>query len=118
MHRKLRTALVIAGLTLPASLAAAQISANTPTGEGDPNAITCRAPQALPGQRLLGPQVCKTNAIWAQYHKDGMDVAADGIHDMPSEKMRSTHPMSCRPATAGGGGTTTMGSMTVGTICE
>jgi hypothetical protein len=48
-----------------------------PSGEGNPYIYTCRPPQILPGSRLRGPEVCKTNAAWAQYRKDGMDVAAD-----------------------------------------
>ena len=52
----------------------AQSHASYPTGEGNPYLITCRPPQTLPGSRLLGPEVCKTNAVWAQYRKDGMDV--------------------------------------------
>ena len=58
-----------------------------PSGEGDPNVITCRAPQTLPDSRLKGPEVCKTNAVWAQYRKDGMTVAADGVHDVAIGKV-------------------------------
>jgi hypothetical protein len=50
-----------------------------PSGEGDPDAVTCRPPNA----RLNVPEVCKKNSIWAQYRRDGMDVAPDGIHDVP-----------------------------------
>ena len=85
-----------------------RVNSSSPTGEGDPNAITCRPPQALPTSRLPGPEVCKTNAVWAQYNKDGMDVAADGIHDVPSEKRRNINPQACRPATMGGGGSNAM----------
>jgi hypothetical protein len=54
-----------------------------PTGEGDPDTITCRPPQPLPNSRLNGPEVCRKNSAWAQYRRDGMDVAPDGIHDVP-----------------------------------
>lgn len=91
---------------------------STPSGDGDPAEVVCRAPQTAPGSRLPGPRVCKTNAVWAQYRKDGMDVAPDGIHDVPSEKYRSSHPMSCRPATAGGGNTSSMNQVNLGMICE
>ena len=104
-------------VTLPA-LGDPGDSTGTPTGEGDPARVVCRAPQQLPGSRLAGPRVCKTNAVWAQYRKDGMDVAPDGIHDVPSEKFRSSHPMACRPATAGGGGTSIMNQANIGMICE
>ncbi|HKU63634.1 MAG TPA: M56 family metallopeptidase [Rhizomicrobium sp.] len=54
------------------------VTALNPRGDGDPDAITCRAPQALPGSRLLGPRVCKTNRIWAQLRADGKEVSEDG----------------------------------------
>ena len=91
---------------------------DTPTGVGDPNAITCRAPQTLPGERLKGPEVCRTNAQWAQYRKDGMDLAADGVHFQPSEKMRTLNPQACHPATMGGGGTAAMIYENFSMICE
>jgi hypothetical protein len=49
-----------------------------PTGEGDPDAITCRTPQVLPGTRLSGPPVCKFNRIWARLRADGLEISADG----------------------------------------
>jgi len=91
---------------------------NAPNGEGDPNAITCRAPQLLPQSRLRGPEVCKTNAVWARYRKDGMEVAADGIHDVPSEKWRTINPQPCHPATMGGSGTSAMNQANFSMICE
>jgi hypothetical protein len=54
------------------------VTALAPRGDGDPDAITCRAPQALPGSRLPGPQICKTNRVWAQLRADGKDVTPDG----------------------------------------
>jgi hypothetical protein len=94
------------------------VMAQTPSGEGDPDAVSCRPPQILPGTRRRGPEVCKTNRVWAQYRKDGMDVAADGIHDVASEKWRSTNPMACRAATAGGSGTSTANQTNFSMICE
>jgi hypothetical protein len=122
MNRK--TVIVMASLLLSGLPVWAQptppatVYSNAPTGEGDPQGITCRPPQHLPDSRLLGPQVCKTNAVWAQYRKDGMVVAADGIHDAPSEKQRSTNPRACRPQTAGGGSTSTMNQMNFSMICD
>ena len=91
---------------------------NTPDGKGDALAITCRPPQKLPGQRLLGPEVCKTNEVWARYAKDGMEVSADGIHDVPAEKFRSLNPRACHPATMGGGGTGGAFSTNFSQICD
>jgi beta-lactamase regulating signal transducer with metallopeptidase domain len=50
----------------------------TPTGQGDPGAVTCRVPQLLPGSRLPGPEVCKTNRVWAQLRAEGQDISPDG----------------------------------------
>jgi beta-lactamase regulating signal transducer with metallopeptidase domain len=52
----------------------------TPTGQGDPDAVTCRVPQPLPGSRLPGPEVCKANRVWAQLRAEGQDVSPDGAH--------------------------------------
>ena len=89
-----------------------------PSGEGEPFAITCRAPQTLPGSRLKGPEVCKTNQVWAQYRADGMEPAADGIHDVPSERWRTTNPAACRTAPAGGGGTANMINANFSAVCD
>jgi hypothetical protein len=106
---------VLSGFLL---LSPALALAATPDGTGEPNAISCRPPQIIPGSRLLGPEVCKTNAVWAQYRKDGMEVAADGIHDVPSEKMRSINPQACHPATMGGSGTSAMNQANFSMVCE
>jgi hypothetical protein len=90
----------------------------TPDGKGDPNAITCRPPQKLVNSRMMGPEVCKTNGVWAQYAKDGMEVAADGIHDVPSEKFRTLNPRVCHPATMGGGGTGGAFSTNFSQVCD
>ena len=93
-------------------------ASSNPTGEGEPFAITCRPPQPLPGSRLKGPEVCKTNQVWAQYRIDGMAPAADGIHDVPSERWRTTNPAACRTAPAGGGGTSNMINTNFSAICD
>ena len=63
-----------------------------PTGDGDPDVVTCRPPRLLPNSRLNGPEVCRKNSVWAQYRRDGMDMAPDGIHDMP---LRGTSGITC-----------------------
>jgi len=85
--------------------AAAKTYSSNPDGKGDPTAITCRHPQALPGKRLLGPEVCRNNADWAQFAKDGVIVSPDGTTLLPSEKQRSLNPAACGP-TAGSAPTT------------
>jgi hypothetical protein len=79
----------------------AKTYSKNPTGEGDPEAITCRPPMQLESSRLLGPEVCKPNAEWAQYAKDGMTVSADGRRDVPARNTRS-----CQMVGSGGGGAT------------
>jgi hypothetical protein len=63
--------------------------ADTPKGEGDPHAIICRKPQALPDSRLLGPEICKRNRVWAALYQAGKDISSDGQTILPSEKTRS-----------------------------
>jgi hypothetical protein len=92
--------------------------ASAPTGEGEPFAITCRPPQTLPGQRIKGPEVCKTNQVWAIYRRDGMEPSADGIHDVASERWRTINPAACRSATPGGGSTANMVYVNFSMICE
>ena len=94
------------GITALAALLALPALAQTPDGSGDPLVLSCRPPQQLPGQRLYGPKVCKTNAQWAQYRKDGMDVAPDGLHDVPSEKWQSINRPVCNTAPRGMNATT------------
>lgn len=79
--------------------------AREPDGKGDPAAITCRYPQALQGSRLMGPEVCRPNADWAQFAKQGMVVSPDGKSVVPSEKARSLNPSACGPAQMPGGAT-------------
>jgi len=59
---------------------APKVYLETPAGKGDPNAISCRAPQAMTGTLTRGPAACALNSVLALYRKAGMDVAADGIH--------------------------------------
>jgi hypothetical protein len=49
--------------------------------------------------------------VWAQYRRDGMDMAPDGIHDVP---LRNKGGLNCRSASAGAGGSTmSAGSMSM-----
>jgi hypothetical protein len=47
-----------------------------------------------------------------------MDVAADGIHDVPSEKKRTTSTQACRPVNMGGGSTTGAMATNFSMICD
>ena len=87
-----------------------------PTGEGDPDAVTCRPPQRIQGERLPGPEVCKKNSVWAQYRRDGMDVAPDGKHDITLRASNVGPGRNCHPV--GGAGGSTGGGANVNMVCE
>lgn len=96
------TCTLLLAATSPLTLAAQTTTdvAGEPTGEGNPDDITCRGPQLIAGSRnRRGPKVCKTNAIWAQYREDGMTVSPDGTRDMPVAKGKN-----CQTQAGGGGG--------------
>lgn len=59
------------------------IMPQTPSGAGDPNAMVCRAPQALPGSGAMGPEVCMHNSVWARLTMTGQDLSADGKSVFP-----------------------------------
>ncbi len=117
MRKTILIALALAApLLLAAPLAAQTITDinGEPTGEGNPDDITCRTPQIIPGTRRRGPKVCKTNVVWAQYREDGMTVSADGTHDMPIPKGKN-----CQSGgSAGGGSTSSARGMGAGITCE
>lgn len=70
---------------------------DNPDGRGHPNAVTCRKPQQLPGERLMAPPVCLINEKWAELRRNGQDVSPDGSRIVESEKSRSLHPQPCQP---------------------
>jgi beta-lactamase regulating signal transducer with metallopeptidase domain len=49
-----------------------------PLGDGDPDGMTCRSPEVLPGSRLPGPKVCQTNRQWASLRARHEDITPDG----------------------------------------
>lgn len=112
-----RTLLIGAAALLPVIAQAKETAVSFPTGEGEPLVITCRTPQKLADSRLYGPKVCKTNAEWAQYRKDGMDVSADGMRDVPAEKWRSLNTTGCRENPAGSGATTNTAYINLSAAC-
>jgi hypothetical protein len=70
-------------------------SADMPTGAGVPDAISCRMPQQLPDSRLMGPEICKQNRVWAKLYKNGQNISADGTRILASEKDRTLNPQTC-----------------------
>lgn len=49
-----------------------------PQGNGDPDGVTCRVPEVLPGSRLPGPKICQTNRQWAALRARHEDITPDG----------------------------------------
>ena len=94
-------AAVLIGLTLPAaaqvrseSESTSKVAAPQPTLPDQPqdaDAMICRPPQQLPGQRLYGPRVCKPQRQWDDLHRQGMDIGPDGESVVASEKYRTVH---------------------------
>jgi hypothetical protein len=94
-------AVVLIGLTLPAaaqvrpeSELTTKLAAPPPALPDQPqgaDAIICRSPQQLPGQRLYGPRVCKLQRQWNELHRQGLDIGPDGESVVASEKFRTFH---------------------------
>ena len=63
----------------------------------DGDAVICRPPQELPGKRLYGPKVCKSQRQWDDLHRQGLDIGPDGESVVASEKFRTYR---CGPAVA------------------
>lgn len=75
-----------------------QRSIDTPNGEGDPDAISCRLPQQRVDSRLPGPEICKRNRDWASLRKAGYDISSDGRSTVPLRQGGTN----CTKSTAGG----------------
>jgi len=60
-------------------------------GASDADAVICRPPQQLPGQRVYGPRVCKPQRQWDDLHRQGLDIGPDGESVVASEKYRTMH---------------------------
>jgi beta-lactamase regulating signal transducer with metallopeptidase domain len=70
-----------------------------PRGTGDPDAITCRVPQQLPGSRLPGPEVCKANRLWAELRARHEEITPDGRQVIALdavERNRMSNPTRCQ----------------------
>ncbi|MDB5734151.1 MAG: hypothetical protein JWP16_1183 [Alphaproteobacteria bacterium] len=100
----------VASTDAPSSLQQVVV-AITPTGQGNPDAVTCRLPQTLPGSRLPGPEVCRTNQVWASLRERGAEISADGhsIYIVDEfQRRRILSGQNCRNTGISGGGSTTM----------
>jgi hypothetical protein len=69
----------VAQTVAPSTPAKEAVRALDPRGNGDPDAVTCRVPQQLPGSRLPGPEVCETNRFWAALYAEGGSLGPDGL---------------------------------------
>ena len=72
-------------------------SIDTPGGEGDPDAISCRLPQQRADSRLPGPEICKRNRDWASLKNAGYDISPDGKSAVPTRQAGTN----CTKSTAG-----------------
>jgi hypothetical protein len=71
--------MVAASMPVPQSTAVKEVLvALYPQGNGDPDIVTCRSPEPLPGSRLPGPKVCQTNRQWASLRARHEDITPDG----------------------------------------
>ncbi len=71
----------------PATPVKEVVRALDPRGNGDPDAVTCRVPQLLPGSRLPGPEVCETNRFWAALYAEGRRLGPDGLTLTATERF-------------------------------
>ena len=105
------TVAVAASVLPPPQPTAKQVVlALNPMGDGDPDAVTCRVPQTLPGSRLPGPQICRANRIWAALRANREDISPDGtmtvyLDDYARQKASSAN---CRDAIFGRPGVTSL----------
>jgi hypothetical protein len=73
-------------------IASAAVMPDTPSGEGNPNTIVCRAPQQLPGSAQFGPKRCGYNYEWWQLTAHGKDLAPDGVTVIDRPMVASPRP--------------------------
>jgi beta-lactamase regulating signal transducer with metallopeptidase domain len=72
-----------------------------PRGDGDPDAVTCRVPQQLPGSRLPGPEVCETNRFWAALYAGKRTLSPDGRTLIATTERFGEEAQFCRAALLG-----------------
>jgi len=70
-------AIAVSEPALPAHEPEPVVMADTPSGEGDPDTIVCRAPQRIPGTDQFGDVACGHNYEWKKLAWNGKDLAAD-----------------------------------------
>jgi hypothetical protein len=98
----MRYAVAVAFMTiilLSSDLNAAPATFANPTGKGDPDAVTCRAPQPVRSEMAMridhqGPTICQTNRFWADLIKTHRMVAANGaIVPEPMPRIDTNQPL-------------------------
>lgn len=88
----------------------AKATVDNPTGEGDPNAVTCRTGKVVaPALRQLpvhgsngnfGQEICRTNRFWADVHRGAVDYGSPygpGGGDIDSGRIQSGMPLPSEP---------------------
>jgi hypothetical protein len=66
-----------------------------PTGEGEPNAVTCESAQLLSGTRSRGPIVCAHNAFWAKLAAGGCVLTPDARTIIYSPTSKKWNTFAC-----------------------
>jgi hypothetical protein len=89
---------VMAPVAPPLTPAKEVVRAMDPRGGGDPDAMTCRTPQLLPGSRLPGPEVCETNRFWASLYAEGRRLGPDGRTLIATNERLGPEAKLCLPA--------------------
>lgn len=67
----------------------------TPTGAGDPDAVTCTVPTRSAGSVQLGPIACAHNAFWAKLDAAGCTLSPDLRHIIRSGTTKKLNPIGC-----------------------
>jgi beta-lactamase regulating signal transducer with metallopeptidase domain len=87
---------------VPAAPSLIVIAAPQLPAETQEAANICRAPQQLSGSRLLGPQVCLSQAEWDRIKERDLVLMPDGhTLDVNYEKARSIRAEGCNPRAFG-----------------
>jgi hypothetical protein len=56
---------------------------SNPSGNGNPDSVTCRIPQDTGGPSLhirhYGPEICLSNRVWSELARNHLRITEDGI---------------------------------------
>ena len=67
----------------------------SPTGAGDPNAVTCREQEKTTGARGRGPIACAHNEFWARLNAAGCILSPGARRILQSGTSKNLNPLAC-----------------------